>query len=356
MNPSTGLVKEEFGARSMVRTPETASAALIAKAQAEVNALYVMALQRPRDFDVVRKKILDECRRPLFAERAIYSLPRGDKPGRITGKPNRVEGLTVRFAETAIRLATNIRQQTQTTYDDEFKRIVNVSATDLEANVPYSRDIIVEKTVERRKLRDGQVALGKRLNSAGEEVFIVGCTDDELLQKEGALVSRVFRTLALRLIPADIIEEAEQVLASTKKDTRATDPTAARKRLLDSFAALGVPVDQLKAYVGHDCEHLNDDEREDLWALYSAIKEGEISWAEAFGEKTKAPEDRKGPPDAVVVPDGGHAQAKTVADRIAERKAKRERAKQAKAAATEAPKQATLPVEPAKREREPGED
>ena len=103
----TSLQREGFEGKSLETRHETSSTALAAQAQAEITARYLMALQRPRDDDNVRALLLKECRRPTFAAKAFYSIPRKDRTGRLKGKltgtPGRVEGLTVRFAESAIR-------------------------------------------------------------------------------------------------------------------------------------------------------------------------------------------------------------------------------------------------------------
>src|SRR5208337_3723267 len=103
-NGGTSIVRTSFGEQSVEKRSETASTAVAAQAQAEIQARFIMAMQRPRDDDNVRVRMLRECARPAFAKRAYYSLPRGDKPGRLTGIPNRIEGLSVRFAEAAVRL------------------------------------------------------------------------------------------------------------------------------------------------------------------------------------------------------------------------------------------------------------
>jgi hypothetical protein len=344
---NTAIVKEGFGEKSIEKRGETAASALISQARAEVEARYVMALQRPRDADVVRAKLLHECKRPNFARRAFFQIPRGDKPGRLTGTPNTIEGLSVRFAEAAIRLSGNIHMPTRTLYDDEFKRIINVAATDLETNATYARDVSIEKTIERSKVKEGAIVLGKRTNSAGKEVFILQATDEELLQKEGAMISKTFRTLALRLIPADTLEECEQALVLTVRDENAKDPDGVRKRILDAYIELGVSPAELKVYVGHDLDQLNSDERMSLGALAAAIREGEVTWAEAFAEKT-APK-----PEPGAAPSTDPA-AKKVASRIGERVAKAKERRAAETQASAQPKPEGEPKRPTG--REPGEE
>jgi len=121
-----GLVPQSH---TLMQSNETASAVLAAQARAVIEARYLIAINRPRDLDVVREKLLKECRRPGFAEVAIYKKPIGKG----------VEGLSIRFAEAAIRYMCNIDISQQTIYDDAEKRIIRVSCTDMETNTPYPR-------------------------------------------------------------------------------------------------------------------------------------------------------------------------------------------------------------------------
>jgi hypothetical protein len=306
----TGIVRDGFGERSVERRGETASTAIAAQAQAEIQAGFIMAMQRPRDDDDVRARLLKECRRPNFAVRSYYSIPRkGAKAGRLTGTPGRVEGLTVRFAEAAIRISGNIRQSTRTTYDDDYKRMVNVSATDLETNAVYSRDIILEKTVERSH-PDDRVVLGQRQNSAGTTVYIVQSTEEELLVKESAMVSRMFRTEALRFVPADTLEECEKEIILTVRTQDAKDPDAGRKSIADGFASLNVMPSDLKTYLGHELAQCSPAELADLRGLFSALREGQVTWAEVLAERAGSKKDEA---------NGEPAKATTVAERIRSR-------------------------------------
>lgn len=242
-----------------------------AQAKAAVEARFIMALNRPRDWDDVRIKLLAECRRPSFAQnKSTYYI----KP---IGKG--VEGLGIRFAETALRCMTNVLVETMTLHDDKFTRMLNVSVTDLEANETVNKTITVTKTVERSKpLEDGSY-LSVRQNSQGHKTYTVPATDDDLLNKEGALVSKAIRTLALRVIPGDLQEECETVILAVRKDTAAKDPAGERKRIADGFAEINVKPSDLSEYLGHDFGACSPAELVKLRGLYGAIRDGETTWA-----------------------------------------------------------------------------
>jgi hypothetical protein len=267
--PQSGVaVTQGFGTREIELRAETATAAVAAQAKAAVEARYILAMQRPRDIEDVRVKVLKECKRPGFAESAMYRLPRGGKA---------IEGLSIRFAEAAIRCMTNVMPETSVIYEDQNKRILQIMVTDLEANVTYTSQIVIQKTVERRKA-EGREIVGERVNTGGDVVYIVAATEDELLMKQNALVSKALRTNALRLIPGDILDEAEGMIRKTLRDAAAKDPDAEKRRIIDSFADNGIQASDLAVYIGHSLDRIQPAEMVELRQVYSAIRSGEATW------------------------------------------------------------------------------
>lgn len=253
---------------------ETAATAAASQVKALVEARYTVAIARPRDMDAVREALMKECRRPSFAEVARYNKPVGKG----------IVGPSIRFAEAAARCMTNIVVETVTTYDDDEKRILQVSVCDLEANVPYTQSITIDKTVERRSMKDGDELIRKRTNKSGDTVHIIRATEDDLLNKSNAQTSKAIRTLILRLVPGDIVDECMFQVVKTQQDKDAKDPDGARLKIVDAFGALNVTVADLKAYAG-DLTKLSPKELADLRALHAAIKEGETTWRAAMEEK-----------------------------------------------------------------------
>jgi hypothetical protein len=276
---------------------ETAATAIAAQAKALVEARYMVALHRPRDWDKVRDSLLKDCRRPGFADSAIYHKPVG-RDG--------IRGPSIRFAEAAIRSMTNVVVETMTVFDDHERRIVRVSVTDLEANVPYSQDVTISKTVERNSTKQGDNVLRSRTGSRGQIVYILEATDDDILNKANALVSKAVRTLGLRLLPGDILDECMAVCETVQKDRDAQDPDAARRRLFDLFSGQGVSPDQLKEWLGHDGAKISLKEHETLRGIYTALREGETNWREVMDAKIPKV-DPKDPPPATTKPGASRA-------------------------------------------------
>lgn len=324
-----GTMREGFGSRELAASAETQTAAMQAAATAATNARYIMALQRPRSWDDVRVRILNECARPGFAEVARYRKPVGDG----------IEGPSIRFAEACARYAGNIGLEAPTVYEDASKRIIQVRATDYETNASYSIDVTVPKTVERRSSK-GRTVVGQRTNSWGDTVFVVEATEDEILNVTNALVSKATRTLILRLIPGDIIEEGQARCLQTLNDRATKDPSGERKKLCDAFAAIGVMPADLSRYVGHGLDALQPAELLELRKIYATIRDGETTWREVLATR-----------------EGGAAEEAPRKAGLAE-KVNAKRAKAAETAAAAAPKAdpetGELPHEP--EGREPGEE
>ena len=265
---------------------ELASDVLAAMGRAQVQARYLVARDNKRDWDQVRQRLLSDCERPFFADAALYSKPMGT---------SKVTGLSIRFAEAAQRAMGNIMPERSVIYDDATKRIVRMAITDLEANVTHFKDIVLEKTVE-RKDKKGRTVLSQRMNSYGDVVYLVEATEDELLTKEAAISSKVERMLTLKILPADIQEEAIDAVRTTQRDRDKKDPQAAKNKLIDAFDEIGVRVPDLKAFLGADTlESIQPKDLEALRAVYTAIKEGETNWREVMEQRhaargTKAPE------------------------------------------------------------------
>ena len=281
------VARQEFGAQQLARSAETAAAAVAAHAEALVKARYVMALQRPRDLDDVRVRLLKECKRPGFAQIAWYRKPVGKG----------VEGFSIRFAEAAMRCLGNLMPEAPVIYDDAEKRILRATVTDLENNLTLTQDVVVEKTVERSSLKEGQTAISVRMNSQNKPTYLVPATEDELLAKSNAQVSKALRTLTLRILPGDIADECKAIIRAARDGAFKADPDGERKKVADAFAELNVMPAHLKAYLGHDLGTCSPAELDELRGLYTALKEGETTWSTVMAERA-AEEGKDGKDDA----------------------------------------------------------
>jgi hypothetical protein len=320
---------------------ETSAATTAERAKAIVQAAYVMARSNPRDLMAVRQRLMNRCMSPRFAEVAIFAKPQGKNPD---GSQHMVRGLSIRFAEAAIQAYGNIRVETNVLFDTAERRILEVAVTDLETNATYSAPIAFEKTVERGKVAANAKPLEVRTNSYGEPVYILRATDDEVTMKQAALVSKAIRTLGLRLIPGELLDEAKDVIADVQSGEIKTEPGAVVRRMVDAFARGGVNAAALQEYLGHSLDSVTPDELVELKQLSQAIADKETTWREALAEKSAVAASTGIPLDAAppVSKQGGDAIA--------------EKWKRAKAAKAEQQSPAPAPVAAEPSMRQPGED
>lgn len=270
------LVKPSALARSQAN--ELAAQAVGARVQALVQAKFVMAAKMPRSLDVVRTAMKKRCQDPQFAAKARYCVERGNKKDPQTGQwvTNYIEGPSIRFVEEMTRHFGNIELSTTTLYDDEDKRVIRGEAIDYESNSSWSKEITVTKTVERSKPK-GEV-LGRRTNSYGKAVYILRATDADFEPKEGSAISKALRTLALRLLPGDIVAEMERLIIKTQETEDAKNPDAARLAVIDGFANLGITPEQLAEFLGHPTDTMSAEEIKRLRGFGVALAEGAITW------------------------------------------------------------------------------
>jgi hypothetical protein len=283
MNSRTNAVttSESFSEKGRaVTSVENASTAMAGKEKAKVEARYIMALRNPRDLEVVRQELLRECSIPSAADNKsmYYRKPIGDG----------VEGLGIRFAEICVRCMKNIYVNTQVISKDDNEEVHEVSVTDLESNASYETQIVVPRTVERAYPESDGFYFSVRKNSKKKDVYTVHATEDDMLNKRGALISKALRTLVLRVVPGWLQDECKTRILKTRADQDAADPAAARRKITDAFASLNISAKMLGDWLGHDVGTITPKELQDLRGMYGAISDGEATWQQFVDAKNGA--------------------------------------------------------------------
>jgi hypothetical protein len=256
---------------------DPAAVASAEAAKARIQAAYTMAMYRPRNYDQSRVNIMAACKRPAFAEKVTYSKP--------VGSGKFISGPSIRLAELALREWGNITYENAVVYDDERTRRVQVVITDLETNTTFSCAIQLNKTVERKYPDKTRETLSERVNSKGEKTYLVRATEDEVLTRQAALVSKALRNEGLRLIPQEIVEEALDTAEQTLNDRDAKDPGAAHRKLADAFNTLGIKPRDLEAYLKHPVAQCNRKEISELRGMFVALRDGDAKWADFVAPK-----------------------------------------------------------------------
>jgi hypothetical protein len=290
------VARQEFGASQLEMRAETAAMAVAARERAAIEARYVMAERHPRDVENFRVALEKECARPSFAAVAIYRKPVGKEKDRQTGRwvDAFKEGPSIRFIETALRCYRNVYPEVATVFDSDEIRICRVTVTDLEANLSYSTEVTIRKEVERKGKADnsgkmqppeGRIIISERKNSYGDTTYLVRATEDEIIIKQNALLSKAIRTNGQRLLPGDIIDSCTRIIKKTQSDRDAKDPDAAKREILDAFDDIGIAPIDVQAFVGHSLDRLQPAELQALRGVFSTVKNGEATWDEIMATK-----------------------------------------------------------------------
>jgi hypothetical protein len=285
-------------------TSHTAAAAVAAK---EVEARIIAAHKWPRDVDLFREGVLKDCRRPGFAAIALYRKPVGRKKNE-SGKweESFAVGFSVRFIESALQHFGNCHVISRVDWETSSQLKLVVGVLDVQKNIGYSTDVVLDKLVERKEVKQGRTVRGIRENSYGDRVYLIDATRDELRNIIGAERSKLMRDNGQRLLPRDILDEARALVEVTLATENARDPDAAKKKILDGFASLGVSAVMLKEYLGKGVEQVTAKDLVDLTSLHAGLKENEFSWADVMRAQKAEAEG-----------EGGTA-AKSLADKIKE--------------------------------------
>jgi len=293
-------ITQGFGEQSISLRGERAAEAVAARETALVQARFVVAIQRPRDTMQFRDRLLHECKRPGFAEVAMYKRPVGKKKVGKDWVEQFAEGPSIRMIETCLQLYRNVQSTSATVYDGSDLRVVKVVVIDFENNISFEQEVNVPKQVEKRQVQDyktkewgppsGREILGQRINSEGDITYLVAATDDEVIIKQAALVSKALRTCGQRLLPRDVIEEAIAQIRETRAAEVKKDPDAAKKKMADAFSQLGVTPSDIAAYIGHSIDRATPAEIVKLREIYSSIKNEEATWEEFVQAANTVPE------------------------------------------------------------------
>lgn len=115
---------------------------------------------------------------------------------------------------------------------------------------------------------------------------MVVATEDEMLNKRNAAISKAIRNAGLRIIPGDLQDEAEHLILQTRQSGIKEDPEKYRKQIVDSFNNIGVKAQNLVDYIGcplDQCSPAQIDELRCLWCNQNS----ETTWQTVIAEKNE---------------------------------------------------------------------
>jgi hypothetical protein len=272
---AVATVENKFDGTLVHQQSEMAGIAVASKERALIESAFIMAKKFPRNEEDARAKILKTCSIYSFAEKAKYRKPIGN---------SFIEGPSIRLAEEMYRQWGHMRVDGTVLYDDPGRRMIQVSAMDMQSGATGTRQFTIEKTVE-RKSAAGRIVLAERTNSQGEKISIVVATEDEVLTKQNATLSKYRRNLIMELIPVDIVQDALSKVVDTIKAGVKANPEAAKKSVMDNFAKLGILPSDIEKFLGHPLAQILPDEIVELKEVFMAIHDGEEKWPNILAAK-----------------------------------------------------------------------
>lgn len=228
------------------------------KQLAEVKGKMFLARQFPRDPERSLQAVLKECQIPKLAEAAQYEYPKGDTV---------VTGPSIRLVEVLARHWGNIDSGVTEidTYADHT--VVKAYAWDLEGNVSDEKTFSVP---HKRTTKKGSYKL----------------TDErDIYEMVANKAARRKRSCLLAVMPGWYVEAAldacNETLRKSVANGRSMDEV--RASLLSAFAEVGITAVDIEARMGRPIDKLNENDVVKLRHLYSAIKDGFVKAADAFG-------------------------------------------------------------------------
>lgn len=232
----------------------------VARAQAEIQAAYVMAHHHPRDEDSALSLITQAVLKPFLAEKAVYSYPRGSST---------VSGPSVYLAREAARVWRNIQHGFHVVHEDDEWVQIRAYARDLETNELVEQDDRFKKLIQRKK--------GK-----GENATTVWIKPDErdlreLRNRRGAIAQR---NCVLQILPRHFVDQAVEAARKASVESAAAQLDLEREKIIAAFGSFRIPPKEIEAYLGHGLRDITPAEVAELREIYASLRDGVARWPE----------------------------------------------------------------------------
>lgn len=232
------------------------------KELSEIKGKMFLARQFPRDPNYSLNAALQECERKELAEQAMYEFSRGD---------SKVRGPSIRLVEVLARHWTNITCGVDEIESKDGETTIKSYAWDLETNVSDSKTFTVkhERTVGKGEKRRSYKLTDER------DIY-------EMVANKGA---RRKRACLLAVLPGWYVDAAVDACEKTLTKTLTDDQTLEEviEKLVAAFSEFGIAPGQIEEKMGKQISSLSKNDVVKLRHLYSAIKDGFVKPADAFG-------------------------------------------------------------------------
>jgi len=213
----------------------------------EVQASMVIAKKFPRDELAAMDRILNACTRPMLAETALFSYPRGGME---------VTGPTIRLAEAIAQNWGNIQFGIRELSSQNGVSSVEAYAWDLQTNT--------------RQVKQFQVPHLRFTRANGNTPLTDPRDIYELIANNGA---RRLRACILGVIPGDVIEGAiNQCHVTLSANVDLSEENI--KKMAGLFSSYGVTSEMLQEKIGRRLESINAAQVLQLHKILTSLKDG----------------------------------------------------------------------------------
>lgn len=260
--------------------------AAMIRAMKEVEGAFIIAQRFKRNEDEAYQSIMRACKRTTFAERAEYKYPRGKKLNEETGKweDNIISGPSVYLSREMIRVWGNVQVGTEIVRDTDDERHIRSYALDLQTNVRRFAETTFRKLIQRKKKeKDSKTGKLKDIYPPVTEWVRPDERDLRELHNKHAAIAE--RNCSLQLLPDDFIYDARMSSRGTLMSEATNDPDAAKKKLILAFGELNIPIGEVEEVIAHSIAACSPAEIVELRQIWSAIRDGNTTWAEVRDSK-----------------------------------------------------------------------
>lgn len=249
----------ESGFLAVSPNRQNSAVAEIAKSKAvqEVQAALVIAKNFPRDINLAYQRVMDACKRPFLAQKAMYSYPRAGTT---------ITGPSIRLAEVLAQNYGNLDFGVRELERKEGLSIVESYCWDMETNTRQTKTFEISHEL---KLKNGSI---KKLDDP-RDIY-------EIVANNGA---RRLRACILGIIPIDIVDAAVQQvkLTLTKGDGK---PLVDRARALAGALKehFGVTLEMIETKFETKLDLVTGDQFVELIGIFNALKDKQANKSDFF--------------------------------------------------------------------------
>lgn len=253
-------MSQTIGSSAVQAQAEQGTLSAIAREATEARGMVEAARAFPREEAKAFITLDRSCKRIKFANKATYSFPRGGAE---------VSGPSVQLAREAARVWGNVTYGIRIVSDDDERVHLQGWAWDMETNARVTVEDKFRKLIQR-----------KIWNPETKQKELQWIEPDErdlreLINRRGALAER---NAILKVLPTDLIEDAQDTCAATILDDSRGQLGENReetiKALILAFSGLAVTPAMLEEFLGYPLEILEPDGLATLRKVYRSLKDG----------------------------------------------------------------------------------